>query len=298
MLALAATVADAQPRGEGPLVLRLPTSARYLAMGNAAVAGSDGDAVLANPGMLSVARGTSVSLQRYGRNASAGALGTITTAGSLFLGVGAQFVDWNAPSGVAWPDAIRPGASRLSDSGTVSASSSAFVLAAARTIKGLRLGASVKYAEDRFGAERDGTMAVDIGIVRPMGTANVSLVVQNLGAGARFAGERGTLPRRIGLGWGGGLFPFNEYLDLGAQMQVTVEGDLFVRPAGGIELGYVPIEGVALVMRAGARLPREKDEPLATGGVGVVVDRISLDYAVEPTRGGRPASHRVGLRIR
>jgi hypothetical protein len=71
-----------------------------------------------------------------------------------------------------------------------------------------------------------------------------------------------------------------------------------VRPAGGVELAYVPIEGVAVVVRQGLRLPRERDEPLVTGGLGVTVDRWSLDYAVEPMRGGRPVSHRLGLRIR
>jgi hypothetical protein len=35
-----------------------------------------------------------------------------------------------------------------------------------------------------------------------------------------------------------------------------------------------------------------------TAGLGIVIDRISLDYAAEPLRGGRAISHRVGLRIR
>ena len=81
-------------------------------------------------------------------------------------------------------------------------------------------------------------------------------------------------------------------------MQLTLEGNSFVRPAGGVEVGYVPIEGVAIVMRSGLRLPRERDESLVTGGLGLTLDRISIDYALEPFRGGRPASHRIGLRIK
>jgi hypothetical protein len=302
IIAIAFTAGTALPlraqSGEGPLVLRLPSSARIAAMANAGLASNDGDAILYNPGMLSVARGAAVSVQRYGSNATAGSFGTVTTSGSLALGVAAQFLDWRAPSDVSYVDAVRPGGSHLSDSGTVGASSSAFTVGVARTIRGLRLGAAVKYAEERFGAAHDGTVAVDLGFTRQVGPGAIGIAVQNLGAGVRFGGEQGTLPRRVGIGYGGGMIPFNEYLDLGAQMQLTVEGDWFVRPAGGVELGYVPIEGVALVFRTGVRLPRERDEPLVTGGVGVTVDRFSLDYAVEPFRGGRPVSHRVGLRLR
>jgi hypothetical protein len=89
-----------------------------------------------------------------------------------------------------------------------------------------------------------------------------------------------------------------EHYDFGMQTQLTVERGGFVRPAAGGELGYVPIEGVSFVVRGGLRLPREKDELFATGGLGITVDRISLDYAVEPFRGGRPVSHRLGLRIK
>jgi hypothetical protein len=298
VLALAADPLAAQPRGEGPLVLRLPNSARIAAMANAGIASNDGDALLYNPGMLSASRGMAASVQRYGRFGAAGALGMVAQAGSMSVGVGAQFVDWNAPAGVPWPDAIRPGATGLADSGSVAASSSAFTVGVARTIKGLRLGATMKYAEDRIGAESDGTVAFDLGLTMPMGPAGLGITVQNLGAGTRFAGERGTLPRRIGVGWGGGLFPRWEQWDIGAQVQLTVEGDWFVRPAGGAEFGYVPIEGVALVVRSGLRLPRERSESLVTGGVGITVDRISVDYAAEPFRDGRPVAHRVGVRVR
>ncbi len=285
-------------RAEAPLVLRLPSSARLLAMANAGLAGNDGDALLYNPGALNGARGMAVSLQRYGDNGNAGALGTVSTVGSLSVAVAAQFASYNAPAGSRWNDVVKPGATTLSDAGTVAASSSAFTVGVGRTVKGYRVGAAVKYAEDRFGAAHDGTVAFDLGFVMPMGPANLAFVAQNLGAGLRLGGAKGPLPRKIGLGWGGGLFPIGEHLDLGAQMQVTLEGNSFVRPAGGVELGFVPIEGVSLVVRNGMRLPRERDESFVTGGLGLVVDRFSVDYAIEPFRGGRPAAHRIGLRIR
>lgn len=288
----------AQPAGEGPLVLRLPASARIAALANAGLAGNDADVLMYNPGMLSVARGMSASVQRYGSFGTAGSIATVTQAGVMSIGVGAQFLEWSAPTGVRYDDAIRAGATQLSDSGGLASASSAFTVGIARTIKGFRLGVSGKYADERFGGAHGGAFAVDIGMTRPMGPANLGVVVQNLGAGARVGGTKGLLPRRVGIGYGGGLFPMWEHWDLGAQMQVTLEGDLFVRPAGGVELGYVPIEGVAIVFRSGLRLPREKDESLVTGGLGLNVDRIAIDYAAEPMRGGRPVSHRIGIRIK
>jgi hypothetical protein len=35
-----------------------------------------------------------------------------------------------------------------------------------------------------------------------------------------------------------------------------------------------------------------------TGGLGVQIDHLLIDYALEPMRGGRPASHRIGIRLR
>ena len=296
---ISAPTIAAQPRGEAPLVLRLPSSARIAAMANAGIASNDGDALLYNPGMLNGARGMAVSVQRYGAFGTAGAFGTVTQVGVLNVGVGAQFVDWRAPSGTTWGDAVRPGATRLADSGAVAASSNAFTVGVARVVKGgFRLGASLKYAEDRLGAQHDGTFAFDVGFTMPIGPANLAITAQNLGPGLNIGGVNGILPRRIGIGYGGGLYSLYEHFDLGAQMQLTLEGNSFVRPAGGVEVGYVPIEGVAIVMRSGLRLPRERDESLVTGGLGLTLDRISIDYALEPFRGGRPASHRIGLRIK
>lgn len=289
----------------GPMVLRLPASARIAAMANAGIASNDADALLYNPGMLPVARGMSASVQRYGSAGTAGSVATVAQAGTLSFGVGAQFVDWTAQALPNPTDPrqtyrlqLRGGATSLYQREGLPASSAAFTLGIARTIMGLRLGASIKYAEDRIGMDHDGTVAVDFGMYRPMGPANLAIVAQNLGAGTEIRGMPGALPRRFGIGYGGGLFPMWERWDLGAQMQLTVENDYFVRPAGGVELGYVPIEGVSFVFRTGLRLPRERDEPLVTGGLGITVDRLSLDYAVEPFRDGRPVSHRVGVRVR
>ena len=293
------TVADPGPvRGfEGPLVLRLPASARLLGMANAGVTANDGDAIFYNPGMLTQARGVAVSMQRYGSQATAGSFGSVQTFGAYSLGIGAQLLQYQNASF----DPVRAnqqGATRLSDGGDESASSSAFTVGVGRVIKGFRVGAAAKYAEERLGSTRDGVFAVDLGVSKPVGPATLALSVQNLGSGPDLYYVNGALPTRVSVGYGGGLFPIWEHWDIGMQTQVSVERDGFVRPAGGVELGYVPVEGVAIIVRSGLRLPRERDEPLATGGLGLTIDRFSIDWAIEPMRGGRPVAHRVGLRIR
>ncbi len=290
-------VATAQPANEGPLVLRLPSSARFLAIANAGIASTDGDAMFFNPGMLASSRGAAASLQRYGSNGTSGAIATTSTAGSITIGIGAQFVRYQAPLNLPYARLLKPGGTRLADPGAVPASSSAFSIGFAKTIKGFRVGANAKYVEDRIGVLADGTLAVDIGMNRALGPGTLGFVVQNLGTGLRLEGHKGTLPRRIGAGWGAAR-PVSEHWDIAAHTALTLEGDLFVRPAGGGELSFVPVEGVAFVVRQGFRRPREHDESFFTAGLGITIDRLALDYAFEPMRGGRDAAHRVGVRVR
>jgi hypothetical protein len=266
-------------------------------MANAGASATDGDALFYNPGMLTQARGVAMSVQRYGTQATTGAFASVQTLGALSVAVGAQWLQF-ATTPAALAVAADQGAARLSDGGTEPGTSTAFTLGVGRSIKGYRVGAAVKYAEERIGRASDGVVALDVGMNMPLGPATLAVAVQNIGSGPQLTAVNGSLPTRFTVGFGGGLFPLWEKWDLGMQTQVSVERDGFVRPAGGVELGYVPIEGVALVLRSGLRLPREADEPLATGGLGVTVDRYSVDYAIEPMRGGRPVSHRIGVRIR
>lgn len=289
-------VASAQP-GAGPMALRVPSSTRMLGMANAGLASDDADAVFYNPALLFGARGMSVSMQRYGSFGTAGTVANAVTVGGFNIGVGAQMLDWSALP-ISYRELTRLGATALSDSGGVPASSAAVVLGIARTVRGHRIGVGVKYVNDRIGLAHDGTIAFDVGMMGPsFGPGRFSFVAQNIGRGLRIGGEEGKLPTRFAAGWGVVRSNFEKF-DMGAQTQLSVDLDGFVRPSGGMEIGYVPIEGVAFTARAGLRLPRETDESLATGGLGITVDRISIDYAIEPFRGSRPVSHRLGLRIK
>lgn len=282
----------------GPIVLRLPASARAAALANSFPVGNDADAFLYNPARLPNASGSAASIGRYGANATTGALAMTNAAGSNTIGIGVQFLAWSAPAR-PYGAAVQPGASHLSDSGTVAASSTAITVGVARRFFGKRVGVNMKYVEDRLANAHDGTLAFDAGAVLwSVGPGAITVVAQNVGRGLRLGGVDGRLPTSIGIGFGGDLSEITESLDLGMQTQLTVERGGFVRPAGGAELGYVPIGGVSVIARAGLRLPREKDESLATGGLGVRVDRFSLDYAFEPFRGGRPATHRLGIVVK
>ena len=280
----------------GPMVLRISSSARSLSLANAGLMSNDADALFYNPALLFNARGMAVSLQRYGSSGTAGALASIVTVGSMNIGVGAQILEWSALP-LSYRELTRLGATALGDSGGVPASSVAVTLGIARNIRGHRLGFTAKYVADRFAATQDGTLAFDVGMMGPtIGPGTMSFVVQNIGQGLRIGGAEGKLPTRAGAGWAANTA--YEKLDIGVQAQLTVDRDGFARPAVGGEIGYVPIDGVALVLRNGLRRPRESDESFVTGGLGITIDRFSLDYAIEPFLNGRSVSHRLGLRIK
>lgn len=292
---LVASAAHAQADA-GPMVLRIPASARALSMGNVALNSNDADALFYNPALLYNARGTAVSMQRYGSFGTAGALAAVTSAGSMNIGVGVQVLDYSAPA-FSYHELTRSGATILGDSGGVPATSISATFGITRTIRGRRLGFSAKYVSDRFGAVDDGTVAFDIGMLGPsLGPGNLTFVAQNIGQGVRIGGAEGKLPTRFGAGWG--TSRGFEAFDVAMQTQLLVDADGFVRPAAGGEAAYVPIEGVAFVARAGLRRSRETDESFATGGLGITLDRFSLDYAIEPFLNGRSVSHRVGIRIK
>lgn len=287
----------AQPAGEGPLVLRAPSSARILGLGNIGITSNDGDAMFYNPGMLSNSRGFAASMQRYGNNATSGSMATTTSSGNNTLGIGVQFLSYGASAGASYANVVKHGTTHLSDAGDVAATSTALTFGLARTLFGQRLGANVKYVEDHIGAAHDATVALDLGFSRNMWNGTVGVAAQNLGVGPRIDGIKGRLPSRLTMGYGISRAVAPAW-DIGGQMGLSLEGAWFVRPAGGIEISYVPIDGFSITLRNGYRLPRERDESLVTGGLGVTLDRYSLDYAIEPMRGGRPVSHRLGIRLR
>jgi hypothetical protein len=294
-LVLASTPLGAQD-ADAPLVLRLPVSTRALAMGGAQPIAQDAESQLFNPALLAWARGASAQGQRYGAASTMGVLASALATLGGTTGLGVQYLDYGAArSDLA---AARDATGALTARGPVTASSLAASVGYARTMFGVRAGASLRYAEERIGAARDGTTSVDLGLAKGFVFDNVvvGLAVQHLGEGLRLAGTRAALPTRVTLGLSGANYPVNPWLDVGASAAVSVLRGGTVAAAGGVEASLVPLPGYAISGRVGGRRTLVPGERPVTAGLGLTRDRLSLDYAYEPFA-SRDA-HRVGLRVR
>lgn len=291
LLAAPAPVA-AQAGGFGPIVLQLPASTRAIGFGNAYVGVRDPEAVFYNPAQLGVRPGVAMSVERYGSVSTAGAIATSYVFGPIGFGIGAQMLDFDAQA-PGYPE-LAPNGSQLSVSGPFPASSLVAAVALEMAYKGIRWGVTGKFAEDRVATVRDGVLLADVGAAKEIWLGTAGITVQNLGAGPHVGDQTAQLPTRATLGYavGGPVGP----LDAVVSTAVSVRRGGRVTPAGGVELGYTPIEGVVFAGRVGGRLPEKNAESPLTLGATFSFDRLSLDYGFEPYQ-GRDA-HRIGLRIR
>lgn len=322
-----APAAFAQPGGPyTPLVLSTPAGARVLALGNLGVAGRDDDVIFYNPAQIAVARGTSASYERYSSTSSGGALSSVTRLSSSAIAIGASVVEYRTTSGFIGNEAgFEPFAVFPLDRGEslqpgVGEGFSAELTAGyATTLKGFRLGAAGKYAEDEVPAIRVQRAAFDVGAAHDFGRSyTLALAVQNLGSSSPIScvqhseighancyvlGEPSKspglsvpvyLPLEVTLGgsFAHELGPFDLLSTAGVSMLRTN----VAIPAAGAELGYSWLDGYDIDVRAGLRRPLAGEDAF-TAGAGFTMDRLSIDYALETFAGGR-VGHRVGLRIR
>jgi hypothetical protein len=290
---LAPLTAEAQAAGFGPIVLQLPASTRAIGFGGAYVGVREPEAVFYNPAQLGVRPGVAVSAERYGETAAAGALASTYVFGQFGFGIGAQMLDYHT-SNVTYPDAL-PNGENLLAGGDLPASSLVVAAALEMAYKGIRWGVTGKVAQDRV-VERDGVLLADVGAAKEVGPVTVGATIQNLGADPKFLGGSAKLPTRGTVGFAGGGLPVGP-LDLAMSAALSVRRGGRVTPAGGVELGYMPIDGVIFAGRVGARLPEKNAESPLTLGATFTFDRLSLDYGFEPYQ-GKGSGHRVGVRIR
>src|SRR5947209_2779704 len=179
--ALLATVAappalSAQNENLAPLILRLPSSARALAMGNVEVAGRDDDVLFYNPAQLVAARGMSVSVEQFSSTARTGALSSVTRLNTGGIAVGATVAEFEAPLG-AYPIARGD----LLAGGPVSGSEATLVLGGAQVFKSTRIGASAKFVEERIASTRNSRAVFDVGLGRDFFGYSFGLTAQNIG---------------------------------------------------------------------------------------------------------------------
>jgi hypothetical protein len=285
---LPAAPLSAQSDRYAPVVLQLPATPRAAVLG-AGPGMRDIETIFSNPALVGISAGTVVGVARY----EAGTLvsmASATSLGAFSVGIGAQYLDANAdiPRLPFWSYSLRYG-------GAVTVGSAVGTFALATTIRGWRVGAAAKYLDERHGGFQDATASLDLGLSRDVGRFTTGVAVQNIGSGIHYAGISAQLPLRVTMGaamYGYVAGP----LDLGGSASLAVLPDGTVRPAVGVEAGYVPMDGYLIQARMGARRPELRAQnPLSFGG-SAGLDRFTLDYAYEDWKGG--GTHRLALRVR
>jgi hypothetical protein len=290
-----------------PLRLPIGASTRGVAMADANTAGRDDDVLFYGPAQLAVARGTSVSVERYSDRLVGGAMSTASRISSLGIGIGAQIIEGRheAPCNLVSPG---PGGVFVSAPAPRNVSRMLAVIGGAQTFKKFRFGAAAKYARAQAGDEETSRVMLDAGVSRDFSLADfipltAALAVQNIGTSAADTVQLNTpLRAALGLASGGPLGP----LDLAVAAQLAVERNDTLsffkkgRMIGGlgIELGYAWLDGYNFAVRVGERVPPTRTElSHFTFGAGLVLDRVSIDYAAEGEIGPHFA-HRIGVRLR
>ncbi len=297
-----------------PVVLILPTGPRTLAMGNVGVASRDDEVLFFNPAQLAVARGMSVSAERYSPHAGGATLSSVTRIASGGVAVGMRMVDYQAPS-VSFP-ADR---ATMLHAGSQNGTSLEATAGLAQVFKGTRFGVAAKYAEDHVSVVRVHSAAFDVGASRDfMRYFTAGLSLQNVGSAqsvscvdtrvadscvppqqamnAPSPGPQAQIypPLRstAGVAASRPVGPVDIVVTAAVSMLRTER----VFPAAGGELAYSWLDGYSIALRAGVRRTMPGEEP-ATAGIGFTMDRLSIDYAIEALSGQR-AAQRFGLRIR
>jgi hypothetical protein len=292
-------VADRDPLS--PVILHLPASARWLGMGNAAIGSRDDDVLFYNPAQIAVARGTSVSFEQYSAGARGGTLSSVARLNTGGVAVGVNLVQFETNADIGAFPATRHD---LLTRGPQDAVGVDMVIAVAQVVKGFRVGAAGKYADDLAGERRAGGPALDLGVSRDFRRYyTAGLAVQNIGRDVTtprsvggqqvLAGPEG-YPTMTTLGVTAAK-PVGPY-DLLVTSAVSVQRDGFVIPAGGVELNYSWLDGYNIAIRAGGRRP-DSGERAFTAGAGFGADHLTIDYALE-TLSGDHIGHRIGLRVR
>ena len=147
-------------------------------------------------------------------------------------------------------------------------------------------------AQDRVADARDGVLLTDVGAAKEIGPVHgrrdgpeprrESEDARHVGGVCRRAGRSASQPLELPVG----------PLDLAASAAVSVRRGGRVSPAGGVELGYMPIDGVIFAGRVGARLPEKNAEAPITLGAIFTFDRVSIDYGVRAVPGRRQRASR------
>lgn len=285
-----------------PTILSLPGSTAALSMGGAyPITSASPDVVFYNPALVRGTRGLDMEHQRYAGNSSMTSFATSSTTGLAF---GVQVLDQGDATGI-----VIGGDRSLSPpiASTTRAGEAEGVIAYARTVHGLRLGAAGKWVQDWRSGASTGAASFDVGFTaNPLNFLSVAIAGQNLGKTGSTA--EFDLPRRAQL-----LLATDSH-EVGP-LDVMASGEVHMVRGGktggglGAEVSYWPFNGLTFFVRGGVRMgttslrvvvPDRRTtlvkQGAPTAGGGVSYKRFTFEYALETFK-GVSASHRFGIHI-
>jgi hypothetical protein len=266
-----------------------------MALGDAFSAGrATSDVLFYNPANLSLAGGTSTSLQRWGSASTAVSFSHAVTSNGWGIGIGFRHLDYGADSHTL------PLPSELFRRGDDIAVSFAATLGLSRVIEGFRTGIAAKYVEERMTFGREGMPLFELGLGRDYGLFSLGLSVRDIGAKQMLEDVPLVPPTRASLGVTLRPQTIGAFFDASAVAEFTVDREGLLESAGGAELIWVPLDGWSIAARVGYRTTGGSGNPGGrpySAGIGVSLDQFSLDYAMDPHRSGRVA-HLLGIRMR
>jgi hypothetical protein len=235
------------------------------------------------------ANGFSVSGERFSSTSGTGALSAVTRFNGGGIGLGMRMANYELPTGVAPVDR-----QTMIEPGPAPGMSAEVSVGLAQTIKGFRVGAVAKYAEELESGVRVGRPLGDVGVSKDWFRTTFALSVQNLGEDPDLGNRIVKLPIKTNLGFGHSrsVGPYDIFVT-GA---VSMLRDETVDASGGLEVNYSWLSGYNIAARIGGRTTAIGEQPF-TAGVGFTMDRLSFDYALE-TLSNQRVGHRFGLRIR
>ena len=285
---LVAVPAQGQADRYAPTVLQIAPTPRAATFASNTAA-RDIEAIFSNPAMVGVAAGTVVGVGRF-EAATHLTVASTSSLGPFNVSIGAQYLDYQSQT-----NGLPYRSYALQEGGFLTAASALGAFALSTNFRGNRVGAAVKYLDQRFGSLHDDMPALDLGLARDVSRYTLGVAVQNIGAGVHILGAAAQLPLRVSAGvtsYGWTVGP----LDVNGSAGASILPDGILLPAFGLEFGYVPMEGYSFSARAGIRRPELRAQQPLSVGASAALDRFALEYAYEDWVNG--ATHRVALRVR
>lgn len=276
------------------LVLEAPASTQAMALGNTPLPdGGDSGLLFYNPALVVGVRGIAAAWQRYGSRSALATVAAATDWASGGIAAGLQVLGFSVIQSLS-PQ--RDAQAVLLEGGPNGVSEFVATIGYGREIMGIRAGVAAKVIEERVSGQRDGTVVVDIGVVREAGAFSFALVGRNLGSDIEIGSRGGRLPRMLS-----GMIALEEQwvgpLDIAATTSVTLRRDNEVIPAGGVQLSYWPVTGRTFTVRAGVqRVAGDARSPF-TFGAALTLDAVTVEYAFQSFDAPGDA-HRFGMRWR